>query len=108
MESFAFMRFSVYILFSDQSNKHYTGFSSNLDERVLSHNELGKDWTAKYKPWKLMYTKHFLTKSEALAFNKWLKTWTGRDFIKLYPIDNGFISAAADGSSSLLSGTKRP
>ena len=76
------MQFTVYILFSENYQKHYTGFTNNLDQRLLSHNELGKDWTSKFRPWKLMYTKQFTTKSEALFYEKWLKTGIGRNFIK--------------------------
>jgi putative endonuclease len=76
------MSFTVYILFSAHANKHYTGFTSNLEHRLLSHNELGKDWTALYRPWKLVYTKEFDNKAEAMIYEKWLKTGAGRDFIK--------------------------
>jgi len=74
--------FTVYILFSQHYNKHYTGFTSNLPARLLSHNEIGHDWTAKYRPWKLIYTKEFSSKQEAMIYEKWLKTGAGRDFIK--------------------------
>jgi putative endonuclease len=77
-----FMTFTVYILFSANSNKHYTGFTSNLEQRLLSHNELVIDWTARYRPWKLIYTKAFDNKNEAMVYEKWLKTGVGRDFIK--------------------------
>ena len=76
------MKFIVYILFSEKFNKHYTGFTSNLEERMKSHNELGNDWTSKYRPWKLVYTKEFETKKEAGVYEKWLKTGVGRDFVK--------------------------
>jgi putative endonuclease len=76
------MLFTVYILFSTHTNKHYTGFTSNLGQRLLSHNELGKDWTARYRPWKLIYTKEFDNKADAMTYEKWLKTGAGRDFIK--------------------------
>ena len=76
------MKFTVYILFSEQFNKHYySGFTSNLSKRLKSHNELGKDWTAKYRPWKLIYTKEFETKQGALLYEKWLKTGAGRDSV---------------------------
>ena len=68
------MIFKVYILFSVNYNKHYTGFSSNLSLRLQSHNEFGKDWTAKYRPWKLIYSKEFENKTEAMAYEKWLKS----------------------------------
>jgi len=42
---------------------------------------LGRDWTAKYRPWELVYTKEFSIKSEALSYEKWLKSGVGREFI---------------------------
>ncbi len=76
------MIYTVYILFSINFQKHYTGFTSNLEQRILSHNELGKDWTAKYRPWKIIYTKEFESKKEAMEYEKWLKSGIGRAFIK--------------------------
>ena len=76
------MAFTVYILFSEKYNKHYTGFTANLEQRLISHNQLGKDWTARYRPWKFIFSKNFETKSEAVSFEKWLKSGIGRDFIK--------------------------
>jgi putative endonuclease len=76
------MKYTVYVLYSSGYKKHYTGFTSNLQERLLSHYELGKDWTAKYRPWSLIYTKEFEEKSEAMKYEKWLKSGAGRDFIK--------------------------
>jgi len=58
------MKFSVYILFSEKYNKHYTGFTTNLASRIRSHNELGKEWTVRYRPWKLIYTKEFEKKAD--------------------------------------------
>ena len=79
------MKFTVYILFSDHSGKHYTGYSSNVPLRLKSHNEFGKGWTVRYRPWRLIYTKEFENKTEAMAYEKWLKTGAGRNFIKLLP-----------------------
>ena len=76
------MAFIVYILYSATAKKHYTGFTSNLEQRLLSHNKLGRDWTLKYRPWQLIFTKEFETKKEAMDYEKWLKTGVGRDFIK--------------------------
>ena len=79
------MLFTVYILYSEKFNKHYTGFSSNLSERLVSHNKLGHDWTARYRPWKLIFTKNFDNKQDAVAYERWLKTGAGRDYIKSLP-----------------------
>lgn len=74
------MKFTVYVLFSEKYTKHHTGFTTNLEEALLSHNENG--WTAKYSPWKLLYSKEFDTKKDAIKFEKWLKSPVGIDFIQ--------------------------
>ena len=99
--------FSVYVLYSLSFDMHYTGYTSDLEGRLLSHNKLGNGWTSKYRPWKLIYTKIFETKSEALHYENWLKTGVGRTFIKSLPHwASDSYPPKADGSSSLLSGTK--
>ena len=77
--------FTVYALYSPKSIKHYYGYTSDMEARLLSHNFLGKDWTAKYRPWAIIYTKAFGTKQEAILHEKWLKTGAGRAFIKSLP-----------------------
>ena len=76
------MQFTVYILYAEQFNKYYVGFTSNLELRIKSHNEFGRDWTARYRPWKLIFTKEFENKNDAMWYEKWLKTGVGREFIK--------------------------
>ena len=82
------MTFSVYVLYSDTFQKYYTGYSGNLEIRLKSHNEFGKGWTSKYRPWRLIFRKEFDTKSEAMAHEAWLKTGVGRDFIKSIKINS--------------------
>ena len=75
--------FTVYVLYSAKYKKTYVGYSSNLEERLKSHNELGKKgWTIKYRPWSILYTEQFAEKKDALLREKELKTGKGRDFIK--------------------------
>ncbi|MBY0477506.1 MAG: GIY-YIG nuclease family protein [Chitinophagaceae bacterium] len=81
----AFFMYHAYALYAEKYNKHYYGFTSNLEARLLSHNELGKDWTAKYRPWKVIHVKEFDNKQEAAKYEKWMKSGVGRAFIKLLP-----------------------
>jgi len=76
------MTYTVYILYSEKFEKHYTGFTSDLDMRLHSHNEFGNNWSKRYRPWQLIFTKEFVDKAEALSYEKWLKTGVGREFIK--------------------------
>ena len=62
--------FIVYVLFSGPHQKHYTGFTSNLADRLLSHQALGKDWTSKFRPWKLIYTNGFADTNETMQYEQ--------------------------------------
>jgi putative endonuclease len=74
--------FTVYVLYSKDYNKIYIGFTSDLVQRLLSHNELGKKgWTIKFRPWQLIHKETFDFKSDAMKREKELKTATGRNFI---------------------------
>ena len=90
--------FVVYILFSKDYSKTYVGYTSNLIERFKSHNYLSKTgYTIKYRPWKVLHTEIFETKTEAIKRENQLKGGQGRDWINshLIPLYKcvGFISA---------------
>ncbi len=78
-----FLMFYVYILYSESFGRSYTGFTSDLEQRLLSHNELSKkDWTKRYRPWVLIYSEVYSTKGEAMAREKFLKTGKGRELVR--------------------------
>ncbi len=75
--------FYVYVLYSSQFDKIYIGYTSDLDNRVKSHNELAtKGWTINFRPWELIHKEIFSTKKEAMKREKELKQHRGRDFIR--------------------------
>ena len=76
--------YQVYILYSPVHRKTYVGYTSNLEERIKSHNFLAtKGYTIRYRPWTLVCSESFPTKREAIIREKELKSGKGRDFIKL-------------------------
>lgn len=77
--------YKAYALYSPKFKKHYYGYTSNMESRLQSHNELGNDWTAKYRPWIVIHVKEFATKNEAMQYEKWMKSGVGREFIKSLP-----------------------
>jgi putative endonuclease len=88
--------FTVYVLYSENYNKIYIGFTSNLEARFLSHNSLGKKgWTIHFRPWKIIYTETFDTKQQAMSREKQLKSAKGREFVRT------FIPLKIDDRSSL-------
>ena len=75
--------YTVYALYSQKFDKIYIGFTSNLEQRLNSHNHLAKKgWTIKFRPWKVIYTEEFKDKSEAMKREKQLKSAKGREFIR--------------------------
>jgi len=81
--------FIVYILHSVKYDKIYIGFTSNLQQRLLSHNTLGKKgFTVKYRPWKIIHQESFPSKSEAMKREKLLKGAQGRKWIRQQLIQN--------------------
>lgn len=76
------MEYTVYVLYSDRYEKHYTGYSTDVVERLRSHNALGHEWTSRYRPWRVIYTRTFASKAAAMQHERWLKTGVGRDFIR--------------------------
>ncbi len=75
--------FTVYVLYAEKFDKIYIGFTSNLEQRLLSHNYLGKKgWTVHFRPWTLIHTETFATKAEAMKREKQLKSAKGRQYIR--------------------------
>lgn len=73
----------VYILRSiNSSEKIYVGYTLNVKSRVEKHNEGGCFSTKEHKPWKLIFYSCFIDKYQALAFEKYLKSHSGRIFIQ--------------------------
>ena len=58
--------FYVYIIYSRKCDVYYKGFSENIDQRLLHHNENRSKYTSNKGIWTLVYSKGFETKREAL------------------------------------------
>jgi putative endonuclease len=75
--------FYTYVLYSSQFDKIYIGFSGNLKNRLIFHNDSrNTGWTAHYQPWEVIYFEEFESKPEAMIREKQLKTSRGRAFIR--------------------------
>jgi predicted GIY-YIG superfamily endonuclease len=60
----------------------YVGITNNLKHRLQEHNSGEGIHTSKYKPWKLMTYLYFDDQDKATAFEKYLKSGSGRSFAK--------------------------
>jgi len=71
----------VYILVSDRDpTRHYTGLTDDLDTRLQAHNSGQVPHTSKDRPWRLETTIMFRSRTKAIAFEKYLKSHSGRAF----------------------------
>ena len=76
------MIFTVYVLYSTKFDKIYIGYTSDLEQRLLSHNVFAnKGYTIKYRPWEILFTEQFASKTEAMSREKQLKSGVGREMI---------------------------
>jgi predicted GIY-YIG superfamily endonuclease len=75
--------FVVYLLQSiDSPKRKYVGITDNPDRRLLEHNFGKSIHTNKFKPWKLMTFIAFDNYVKACAFERYLKSHSGRAFSK--------------------------
>ncbi len=65
----------TYILYSEVFDKYYIGFTHDLNGRLIAHNHpKNKGYTKKFQPWKIVHSKSFETKAEAMEYEAYLKS----------------------------------
>lgn len=73
----------VYILQSiDVPERYYVGITEDLRARLQRHNARQVQHTSKYAPWKIKTYIAFADKEQAIAFEEYLKSPSGRAFSK--------------------------
>ena len=81
--------FFVYILYSASFNRIYVGQTKNIENRLESHNSGNVISTKHYKPWTMIHSEQFATRSEAMNREKELKTSVGRRWIRTHSLNGG-------------------
>ena len=76
------MKYYLYILKSQATDKYYTGISQNPHRRLEYHNTLEKGFTSRYRPWKIMFVKEYLSKEKAMLIEKKIKSWKNKKMIE--------------------------
>ncbi|QQN62341.1 GIY-YIG nuclease family protein [Bradyrhizobium diazoefficiens] len=73
----------VYILRSKSDpDRYYVGLTSDLRVRLKRHNAGEVPHTSKFTPWELKTYVAFSDEQQAIAFEKYLKSASGRAFAK--------------------------
>ena len=73
----------VYLLRSiTYPDQYYVGIADVFEKRLQDHNTGSSKHTAKYRPWKPVVVIQFENEEKAFAFERYLKTGSGRAFAK--------------------------
>ncbi len=96
------MEHITYILFSGIKNRYYIGFTSNLEELIIRHNQKSKGFTGNVNDWKVVYMEKYKTKELAQQRELPIKSWKSR--IKIQELISKKISSAGLEHSNSIGG----
>jgi putative endonuclease len=72
----------VYVLYSGSDHGLYIGYSANLRQRLTEHSNGLARSTSHRRPWRLIYYEAYTESEDALGRERFLKSGTGRSYIK--------------------------
>lgn len=72
----------TYILFSESIDRYYIGSCADIEKRLHSHNTKQNRFTKKGVPWRLVFSKEFDNKSDAIKFENYIKRMKSRQYIE--------------------------
>ena len=76
------MMITVYAIKSINRNYIYVGMSQDIQSRIARHNNGYERTTRAYRPFILIYKEEFPTRLEARKKEKYLKSGSGKEFLK--------------------------
>lgn len=76
------MRYVYLLQSTTEPDCHYTGITVDLRARLARHNAGAVSHTSKYRPWRLNTYVAFTDGERAFAFEKYLKSSSGRAFAR--------------------------
>ena len=74
--------FHVYAIYSEYRNYIYVGLTNDLQRRVQEHNKGYNRTTKPYRPFTLLFSEQFPSRSAARVKEKYLKSGSGKKFLK--------------------------
>lgn len=81
-QTFYSMKYYVYTLLSLRDNKLYTGFTTNLKNRLQQHARGEVKSTRDRRPLKLIHYEYFINEEDAKVREVFLKSGFGRNQLK--------------------------
>jgi putative endonuclease len=75
--------FTVYVLYSLKDQDWYVGYTTNFNRRMNEHENGQSKSTACRRPFICIYCEFHINKTDAMRREMYLKTWAGRNALKL-------------------------
>ncbi|MBT3293185.1 GIY-YIG nuclease family protein [Candidatus Peregrinibacteria bacterium] len=72
----------VYVLQSQKDQHLYVGYTSNLRNRIATHNKGSVKSTKNRRPFVLIFAEAYISQKDALRREKYLKTTLGKRALK--------------------------
>ncbi|KKP39548.1 MAG: hypothetical protein UR30_C0010G0044 [Candidatus Peregrinibacteria bacterium GW2011_GWC2_33_13] len=84
--------FTVYILRSIKTKKHYIGYTIDINKRLLQHNTRLNRSTIRGIPWEVIYSETgFNSRQRAMRREKEIKNWKGGIKFKQFLKNAGIV-----------------
>ncbi len=74
--------FTVYVLRSIQNNQLYVGYTTDLKQRLETHNKGSVVSTKGKRPWEIIFSEAYISQDDAIRREKYLKTTQGKNALK--------------------------
>ena len=85
---------TVYVLLSEKDAATYVGMALDPLARLKEHNGGKNRYTKGHIPWKIIYTEGHLDWNSARVREKYLKSTTGKNWLRKYFAENGGITGS--------------
>ena len=72
----------VYILQSERTGRYYVGSAADPDNRLLDHNHTTRGFTARHRPWRIVFRQDLGSKVAAQSAERRVKRWKSRRMIE--------------------------
>ena len=76
------MKYVYFLQSINHPDQNYVGLTDDLRARIEVHSSGGSPHTSKYKPWQLVTYVAFSDEAKAVAFERYMKSGSGRAFAK--------------------------
>ena len=72
----------LYVLYSEKADRYYVGQSTDPHRRLEFHNSIENGFTARYRPWRIVFLRECESTEIAGKLESKVKRWKSRKMIE--------------------------